>query len=102
MQSTVEETDLFKSAYLLASGGDLDGIRIKPGNRQRAAFKITGRNLEKLEMEYRRGNALVNPLQLRECLNHLRDVLFKKLRQREGRMRNDSRSKTSHQYRRRA
>jgi hypothetical protein len=26
MQSTVEETDLFKSAYLLASGGDLDGI----------------------------------------------------------------------------
>ena len=102
MQSTVEETDIFKSAYLLASGGDLDGIRIKPGHRRIAAFTITGSDLEKLEMQYRRGQALVNPLQLRECLNHLRDVLFKKLRQREGRMRNDRRSKTSHQYRRRA
>lgn len=33
MQSTVEETDLFKSAFLLASGGDLSGVRIKPGHR---------------------------------------------------------------------
>jgi hypothetical protein len=48
-------------------------------------------------MDYRRGQALVNPLQLRECLNHLRDVLFEKLRQ--GRMRNDRRSKRSHQHR---
>jgi hypothetical protein len=102
MQSTVKETDLFKSAYLLASGGDLDGIRIKPGHRRIAAFTITDCDLEKLDMDYRRGQALVNPLQLRECLNHLRDVLFKKLRQREGRMRNDRRSKRGHQYRRRA
>ena len=102
MQSAVEETDLFKSAYLLASGGDLDGIRIKPGHRRIAAFTITGCDLEKLEMEYRRGQALVNPLQLKECLNHLRDVLFEKLRQREGRMKNDRRSNRHRQYRRRA
>ena len=99
MQSTVEETDLFKSAYLLASGGDLDGIRIKPGNRRIAAFLITGYDLEKLEMDYRRGTALVNPLQLRECLNHLRDMLFERLRENEGRMRNDRRAKNrAHQY----
>ena len=89
MQSTVEETDLFKSAYLLASGGDLDGIRIKPGHRRIAAFLITGYDLEKLEMDYRRGQALVNPLQLRECLNHLRDMLFERLRENEGRVRDD-------------
>jgi hypothetical protein len=101
MQSTVEETDLFKSAYLLASGGDLDGIRIKPGHRRIAAFTITGYELEKLEMDYRRGQALVNPLQLRECLNHLRDMLFDKLRQSQGRMRNDRRaSNTWRQHRR--
>lgn len=102
MQSTVEETDLFKSAYLLASGGDLDGIRIKPGHRRTAAFLITGYDLEKLEMDYRRGQALVNPLQLRECLNHLRDMLFEKLRQQsQGRMRNDrKRQNTTHPKRR--
>jgi hypothetical protein len=103
MQSTVEETDLFKSAYLLACGGDLDSIRIKPGHRRIAAFTITGCDLEKLEMDYRRGTALVNPLQLRECLNHLRDVLFEKLKNREGRMRDDRRaSNTWRQHRRRA
>ena len=103
MQSTVEETDLFKSAFLLASGGDLSGVRIKPGHRRIAAFTITGSDLEKLEMDYRRGTALVNPLQLRECLNHLRDMLFDKLRQSEGRMRNDRRTNnTWRQHRRRA
>jgi hypothetical protein len=100
MQSTVEETDIFKSAYLLASGGDLSGIRIKPGHRRIAAFTITGCDLEKLEMDYRRGTALVNPLQLKECLNHLRDVLFEKLRQQsQGRMRDDRRAKNrAHQH----
>lgn len=95
MQSTVEETDIFKSAYLLASGGDLNGIRIKPGNRRIAAFTITGRDLEKLEMDYRRGTALVNPLQLRECLNHLRDMLFKRLRENETPTRSDSKRKAN-------
>jgi hypothetical protein len=102
MQSTVEETDLFKSAYLLASGGDLNGIRIKSGNRRIAAFLISGKDLEKLEMSYRRGTALVNPLQLRECLNHLRDVLFEKLRNSQGRKRNDRPTKNRpHQNHRR-
>ena len=103
MQSTVEETDLFKSAYLLASGGDFKGIRFKSGNRRIAAFMFSGHNLDKLEMKYRRGTALVNPLQLRECLNHLRDVLFEKLRQNEGRMRDDRRTNnTATVHRRRA
>ena len=95
MQRTVEETDLFKSAYLLASGGDLDGIRIKPGNRRIAAFTITGCDLDKLEMAYRRGTARVNPLQLRECLNHLRDMLFKRLRENEIQTRSDSQRKAN-------
>jgi hypothetical protein len=99
MQSTIEETNLFKSAYLLASGGDFKGIRFKSGNPRMAAFMFSGHNLDKLEMDYRQGTALVNPLQLRECLNHLRGVLFEKLRNREGRMINDRRSKRSHQHR---
>ena len=100
MQSTIEETNLFKSAYLLASGGDFKGIRFKSGNPRIAAFMFSGHNLDKLEMEYRLGTALVNPLQLRECLNHLRDVLFEKLRQNEGRMKNDRRSNSYHRHHR--
>jgi hypothetical protein len=37
--------------------------------------------LDKLDRDYRSGQALVNPLQFRESLNHLRDILFEKLRE---------------------
>jgi hypothetical protein len=44
---------------------------------------ITGAGLDKLDKDYRNGQALVNPLQFRESLNHLRDILFEKLRENE-------------------
>ncbi len=81
----LEITDIFKSAYLLCSGSDLGGIRIKPGTRRIGVFLIRGNNLDKLDRAYRTGKALVNPLQLRESLNHLRDILFERLRENEGR-----------------
>ena len=77
----LEITDLFKSAYLLCSGGDLDGIRLQSTEKGIVLFVIKGDNLGKLDRDYRSGRALVNPLQLRECLNHLRDILFAKLRE---------------------
>ena len=89
MKGTVEVTDLFKGAFLLCMGGRLEKVRVGNNARKMATFLITGKNLDQLDAEYRTGQALVNPLQLRECLNHLRDVLFEKLRKREGRMRND-------------
>ena len=87
MKGTVEVTDLFRGAYLLASGGSLAGVRIRTGGRRIATFLITGNDLDRLDSDYRCGRALVNPVQLRESLNHLRDVMFNKLR--EGRTRND-------------
>ena len=78
----LEITDIFKSAYLLCSGADLDGIRFKNNGRRIASFLIKGENLASLDRAYRCGEALVNPLQLRESLNHLRDILFDKLRER--------------------
>jgi hypothetical protein len=99
MQSTVEVTDLFRGAFLLASGCDLSEIRIAAGSRPIAAFLITGQDLDKLDRAYRCGQALVNPLQLREALNHLRDLLFERLRENEGRTRDDRRAKNrAHQY----
>ena len=76
----VETTDIFRSAFFLCNGGDLCGISIKDGQRRVATFVIRGEGLEQLDKQYRNGKALVNPVQFRESLTHLRDILFDKLR----------------------
>jgi len=81
MRSAVETTDIFRGAFFLCKGGDLCGIRIRDNGRRIATFLIRGEGLRELDRAYRRGRALVNPLELRESLNHLRDVLFEKLRE---------------------
>jgi hypothetical protein len=77
----LETTDIFEGAYLLASGGDLADIRVRTNGKRIATFLITGKDLDRLDRDYRCGRALVNPVQLRASLNHLRDVMFEKLRQ---------------------
>jgi hypothetical protein len=89
LKGTVEVTDLFKGAYLLCMGGKLEHVRIRTNGRKIATFLITGPNLEHLDTDYRCGRALVNPVQLRESLNHLRDVMFDQLRKCEGRCKHD-------------
>lgn len=82
MQPTcLETTDIFRGAFLLASGGDLVEIRVKKGGKRITTFLITGEDLDRLDRDYRCGRALVNPVQLRESLNHLRDILFAHLRE---------------------
>ena len=76
-----EITDIFRGAYLLSCGGDLAEVRVRKNGKRIATFLITGPDLDKLDRDYRTGRALVNPLQLRESLNHLRDVMFEKLRE---------------------
>ena len=77
----METTDIFRGAFLLASGGELAEVRVRNNGRRIATFLIAGENLAELDRDYRTGRALVNPLQLRESLNHLRDVMFEKLRE---------------------
>ena len=80
-QNSLETTDIFRGAFFLCMGGDLCRIRIKDNRKQIASFMIRGKDLHRLDREYRSGKALVNPLQLRESLNHLRDILFDTLRE---------------------
>ncbi len=78
---SIETTDLFRSAYLLCKGGCLIAIHVNPSVRSRVAtFEIQGDGIEAQDRAYRRGDALVNPLQYRESITHLRDLLFDKLR----------------------
>ncbi|MGD9160626.1 MAG: hypothetical protein PVG39_19575 [Desulfobacteraceae bacterium] len=88
-QNSLETTDIFRGAFFLCMGGDLHGIRIKGNGKRIASFMIKGEGLNRLDREYRSGKALVNPLQLRESLNHLRDILFDKLRENERRLKDD-------------
>lgn len=76
---TIETTDLFKGAYLLCSGGILYDIKFRRNSRQTASFVFEGHSLDKADNEYVTGKAIVNPLQYRETLNRLRDILFEKL-----------------------
>ena len=92
MKGSREVTDLFKGAFLLCSGADLAEVRVRNNGRRIATFLITGNDLDRLDSDYRAGRALVNPVQLRESLNHLRDVMFRKLRENEGREKNGHRS----------
>lgn len=81
--NSLETTDIFRGAFFLCMGGDLSDIRFRNNGKRIASFLITGADLNKLDKDYRSGQALVNPLQFRESLNHLRDILFEKLRENE-------------------
>lgn len=94
----MEVTDIFRGAFLLCNGADLSEIRVRNNGKRIATFLITGKDLEKMDRDYRLGRALVNPLQLRESLNHLRDLMFEKLRTCEGRSRNGDRKRGHRGY----
>ncbi|MFZ2920958.1 MAG: hypothetical protein WA081_04085 [Desulfosalsimonadaceae bacterium] len=87
--SSLETTDIFRGAFFMCMGGDLQDIRFRSNGKQIATFSFTGEDLHKHDNAYRngrapcssQGQALVNPLQFREALNHLRDILFESLRQ---------------------
>ncbi len=88
--SSLETTDIFRGAFFLCMGGDLADIRFRQNGKQIASFLFTGPDLAGHDKAYRNGNALINPVQFRESLNHLRDILFKNLRQNQnGEMRYD-------------
>ena len=92
-QHSLETTDIFRGAFFLCMGGDLHGVRIKGNGKRIASFMIKGEDLNRLDREYRSGKALVNPLQLRESLNHLRDILFDTLRENKKGENNDDRER---------
>ena len=78
--NSLETTDIFRGAFYLCMGGDLTDIWFKTNGKQIASFLFTGADLSKHDRAYINGRALVNPVQFREALNHLRDILFERLR----------------------
>ena len=89
MQERYETSDIFRGAYFLCHGSGLSGIRVDNNGRRTATFLIEGDDISELDRAYSSGKALVNPVQLRETLNCLRDKLFAKLRDNEKRGKDD-------------
>ncbi|MCP4022294.1 MAG: hypothetical protein GY749_15025 [Desulfobacteraceae bacterium] len=83
--TSISTTDIYLTAFFISSGCRLRDIRISENGRRIGTFRVTGRNLKKLDREYRTGRALVNPVALRLSLNRLRDQLFEKINKNEGR-----------------
>ena len=81
----LETTDIFRGAFFLCMGGALSGVRFRRDGRHTASFLFTGPDLDRHDIDYMNGRARVNPLQLKESLNRLRDILFERLREKEGR-----------------
>ena len=79
----LETTDLFKGAFLLCKGGNVDDIRIGYTGRKTAIFTISGSDVTDQLDDYENGKALVNPAHLRSELNYLKDLMFNKLRKEE-------------------
>jgi hypothetical protein len=89
MRGAVETTDIFRGAFFLCHGGRLREVRLNGSNGRVVSFLIEGEEVNRLDYAYRSGQALVNPVEFREWLNHLRDILFTKLRESERRGRYD-------------
>ena len=98
---SLETTDIFRGAYFLCQGVELSGIRFRSNGKRIASFLFTGGGLDQLDKDYMNGTALVNPVQFRESLNRLRDILFENLRKNNGGTRYDrKRDNRIHQGRR--
>lgn len=86
MNSTsLETTDIFRGAFFMCMGGDLADVQFRQNGKQIASFMFTGPDLHRHDRDYLNGHALVNPVQFREALNHLRDILFDRLRTHQNR-----------------
>jgi hypothetical protein len=78
MGNGIETADLYRGAYLLCSGGRIGDTRFARGQ---VLFVIEGEGVIEEDHRYRTGKALVNPVQLKESVNLLRDLVFERLRE---------------------
>ena len=72
---TIETDDLYRGASLMCLGAELTALHRRGNNVQ---FSLNANNLIRLDMSYRMGKTLVNPLQLKETINLLRDLIFER------------------------
>ncbi len=77
----MKSKDLWQSAYMLAEGGTLAEIELDcRRGRKEVIFIFRGEELGKLARSFESGQAYCKVSQLRACMEHLKDVMFSRLR----------------------
>lgn len=75
---TIETKDLWQSAYLLAEGGWLDGVKVirRTDGKKEVIFRLTGEGVEDLAQRFKDGQAVCNVRKLKAHVSHLKQVIF--------------------------
>lgn len=79
----IETKDLWQAAYLIAKGGELNNVFLRPNNHkgQEVFFIIRDENIKKLLEEYRTGQAECRLSMLRISIKHLKEEIFRLTRE---------------------
>lgn len=77
MINAIESRDIYKGAYFICQGYRITSVNHVRGQ---VSFIFEGDNIIEEDFKYRTGGALINPIQFKETLNYLRDLVFENLR----------------------
>ena len=74
----IETKDLWQSAYLLAEGGELCGVKIRqcPNGKKEVVFHLSGDGMEDMTRRFKDGEATCNVKKLKAHVSHLKQVIF--------------------------
>jgi hypothetical protein len=79
----VTTQDLYCGAYILSKGGILESVKLEETGRDgrpSVTFILSGVNVGILSNEFQSGKASVNLASFKVAMNHLKDIMFQKLR----------------------
>lgn len=80
----VKTLDIYQGAYILTKGGALDHLELSEIRGRRAVtFVFAGVGVDELSREFVSGQAMANVSVFRGSLDHLKDMMFAALRNRE-------------------
>ena len=79
---SVKISDVWNCAYLLINGVQIDNVEVINNNEKLSVyFVLSGKDAEKLDLEFKTGKASANITQLKLTVTHLKDLMFDKLRE---------------------
>ena len=77
----IQTGDLWNCAYLVVNGVEIHDLKVTGNNVKRSVYFIfAGQKARNLNREFMAGKATANVTRLKTTMNHLKDLLFDKLR----------------------
>lgn len=77
----VKTKDLWESAFLMCEGGEVEDVSIDTRRgRREVTFTLSGWGIDEHAKEYEVGRAICNVVKFRACMNHLKDVIFRRVK----------------------